>query len=152
MGVYSEIFWHFGKSILYLNLKCTLEANMWYIVFTMMLCLYYWRLHCMHFAGFKFLLVEDQLRFLPQKWILAILWNVLLCMVMHFFSFISHFFVTWLTEVFTCTFQCLCIKHTLYFIHINESLMTLWVAYLSLTSQVEPAFWLGHQLSLKQSV
>ena len=28
------IFIHFGKSILYLNQRCTLEANMWQIVFT----------------------------------------------------------------------------------------------------------------------
>ena len=30
--------------ILYLNQKCTLEANMWHIVFTMTSCLHYWRL------------------------------------------------------------------------------------------------------------
>jgi hypothetical protein len=117
LGVYSEIFWHFGKSILYLNLKCTLEANMWYIVFTMMLCLYYWRLHCMHFAGFKFLLVEDQLRFLPQKWILAILWNVLSYMAMWVFCYSIL-----KTKIFTCSFQCLNIFLYNVFLYISDLL------------------------------
>ena len=52
-----------------------------------------------------------------------------------FFCYFFSFFATWLTEIletkiFICSFQCPYIKYTLYFICINESLMTLWLVYI----------------------
>ena len=51
-------------------------------------------------------------------------------------NFVMHsnaFFIqlTWIleTKILICSFQCLCIAHSLHF-GINESLMTLWLAYL----------------------
>jgi hypothetical protein len=47
--IFSKILWRvlkylniFDKSVLFLNRKCILEANIWYIIFTTKSCLYYW--------------------------------------------------------------------------------------------------------------
>ena len=76
--------------------------------------------------------------------------NIMKCFIIHgnesffyYYYYFFFFFVTWLTEIletkiFTCSFQCPCIKYTFYF-GINESLMTIWLAYIALDSYVAPA-------------
>ena len=137
--VYSEVFWHFGKSIIYLNRKCTLEANMWRIGFSMTSCLYYWSLrgkHIVHtFRLFELHAFSGPIKaFSHSKQYIyfntnSYFYNSVLIRFLFVCKFFL-FFVTRLTDIletkiFTCSFHC---PYLLYFILINESLITLWLA------------------------